>query len=61
MSESIVVSERFRSPVIAEKRDGGGVVLRSARHWIALSPEELDRVVAFAGNRAHIQRYPVGS
>jgi hypothetical protein len=52
-----MVSDRYHSPVTAEKREAGGVVLRSARSWIALSAAELDRVVTFARNEPHIQRY----
>jgi hypothetical protein len=44
---------------MAEKRDDGGVVLRCARAWIALSEAELDRVISFARNEATLQRFPM--
>jgi hypothetical protein len=61
VSDSIIVSDRYRTPVTAEKRDNGGVVLRSARSWIALNAEELNRVVTFARNEATLRCYPVAS
>jgi hypothetical protein len=58
VSDSIIVSDRYRTPVTAEKREAGGVVLRAARSWIALNEAELDRVVAFARNEARLQCFP---
>jgi hypothetical protein len=59
VSDSIIVSDRYRTPVVAQKRAKGGIILRSARSWIALNEDELDRVVAFARNEARLQCFPV--
>jgi hypothetical protein len=63
MAESILVSDRFRSPVTAEKRDNGGIVLWGPRSMIVLGRSELERLFDFAFDRPRLgtlQRYPVG-
>ncbi|OBB86060.1 hypothetical protein A5781_06115 [Mycobacterium sp. 852002-30065_SCH5024008] len=45
--DSIIVTDRYRTPITAEKRDRGGVVLRGPRSWIALSAVEFERLVEF--------------
>jgi hypothetical protein len=46
-SDSLIFSDRFRSPVTAQRRESGGVVLRSHKSWIALSDSELERLFSF--------------
>ncbi len=58
MNDSITISDRWRSPIVAQKR-ADGIVLRTSAAWLILSSAELDRLFAFATNRPHIQRYPV--
>jgi hypothetical protein len=36
-----------RGPITAQKREDGGVVLRSHKSWIALSEAELQRLISF--------------
>lgn len=57
MTDSIIVTDRYRTPIVAEKRDQGGVVLRGPRSWLALSANEFDRLVTFVRNEPTIQRY----
>jgi hypothetical protein len=62
MAEAILVSDRFRSPVTAEKRENGGIVLWGPRSMIVLSRTELQRVFDFAFDQprlGELQRYPV--
>jgi hypothetical protein len=61
--DSIVISDRYRSPIVAQNRNdsGGGIVLRPSRGWPIIMPDaELDRLFAFAPDKAHIQRFQVG-
>jgi hypothetical protein len=50
MAEAILVSDRFRSQVTAEKRENGGLVLWGPRSMIVLSRSELDRLIEFAND-----------
>jgi hypothetical protein len=56
-----LISDAYRGPLTAERRSGGGVILRTPRSYIALSASEFRALVAYADNRPHIQRYPLGA
>jgi hypothetical protein len=58
MTEKIVISDKFRAPIVAIKQSDG-VVIRTPAAWIRLTDAELDRLFAFANDRPHIQRHPV--
>ena len=59
--ESVIISDKLRVPVTAERRSDGGVAIRGHfRGILALSGAELGRLIAFATNRPTIQRYPMG-
>jgi len=46
--DSFVITDPYRVPVTALKRDGGGVILRRANSLLAvLNADEFDRLVAF--------------
>jgi hypothetical protein len=55
--ESTIVTGSYRSPVTAEKRDDGRVILRSRNSLIVLHPEDVERLATFVLNKPHIQRY----
>lgn len=62
MTDEMVISDRYRSPITARRRTDelGGVVLRDHRHALFLSESELDRLVAFVRDepsKARLQRY----
>jgi hypothetical protein len=63
MTESAaVISDPLRVPVIAERREAGGIVIRRGGRYIALSEAELDRLVAFVRNeppKARLQRFAI--
>jgi hypothetical protein len=42
-----IVSDPLRTPVTAQRRECGGVFLRSSRSFIALSDAEFSRLVEF--------------
>ncbi len=56
MNDSITISDRWRSPIVAQKR-ADGIVLRTSAAWLLLSSAELDRLFAFVRNEPHIQHY----
>jgi hypothetical protein len=64
MSESAaVISDPLRTPVVAELREAGGIVIRRGGRYIALSETELDRLVTFVRNEspnARLQRFAIG-
>lgn len=45
--DSLIVSDPHRTPITAQKRQDGGVVLRGTRCMLILSEAELDRVIDF--------------
>ncbi len=49
MPDAIVGSNRYRTPTIAQRRDGG-VVLRQSRSYILLDRDEFDRLVGFVSD-----------
>lgn len=58
MGEPVIISDRFRTPITVECRDGGGVAVRGHfRGILVLSRPELDRLHAFATNKPTIRRY----
>jgi hypothetical protein len=59
--DSTIISDPLRVPITAQKCEGGGVVLRGRRNYIALNDAEFDHLVAFVRNEARLMRYPVGS
>lgn len=59
MTDSVIISDPSRVPVVAHARDTGGVVLSRGARYIALSATELDRLVKFAHGEVRLMRYPV--
>lgn len=64
MADSLVVSDRYRVPIVAERHhdSSGGVILRRGNAFIILSESELDRLVSFARDepaKVRVQRFPV--
>ncbi len=61
MKDSVVISDRFRAPVIASRQDSGGVVLRipSRNTLVILSAAEVRRFVSFANDLGVLQKHPV--
>ena len=55
---AILISDPYRTPVTAQRRMEGGVILRSGSRFIAVSETELARLIEFVQPR--IQRFPVG-
>lgn len=49
-----VVSDPSRVPIIAEKRDTGGLVIRRGNRFVALSDSELERLIGFATDRGQL-------
>jgi hypothetical protein len=60
--ESVIISDKLRVPVTAERRSDGGVAIRGHfRGILALSEAELGRLIAFATNRPHHPALPDGA
>lgn len=57
--DAAVISDRYRIPIVAQKRPEGGVTIRGPRSYIALSDREFRRLREFVEPR--IQTYPVGA
>ena len=59
VSDSLVISDRYRTPIVAQRHfdDPRGVVLRTHKSWLVLSGAEFDRLVGFVRNEATLQRY----
>jgi hypothetical protein len=57
--DSTIISDPLRVPITVQKRTDGGVVLRGHRDNIILSETELDRLFAFARDKAVLQRFPI--
>jgi len=55
MPDAIVGSNRYRTPTIAQRRDGG-VVLRQSRSYIVL-----DRFVSDAPELGKLARFPIAT
>ena len=58
MTESLVISDKYREQIRAQ-RHGDGIVIRAPKAWIILSGAEADRLAAFIRHEPHILRYPV--
>ena len=56
MPDAIVVSNRYRTPTTAQRRDGGGVVLRQSRSYIVLDRDEFDRLVGFVSDAPELDK-----
>jgi hypothetical protein len=58
--DHLIVSDPDRPPVVATRRDDGGVWISNAHgNVISLSAHEAERLSSFISGRAHIERYPV--
>ena len=57
MTESQILHDDFRPPVIAHKQMDGDVILRGHKSAVILSQHQLDQLTAFAHGKATIQRY----
>jgi hypothetical protein len=53
--DAAIVSEKYRSPITAQRHQGGSIVVRAARSLIVMSPTEIGRLAAFAEDRRRIQ------
>jgi hypothetical protein len=51
MIESMIVGHQGSIPIVAQRRQNGGVSLLAGRHLITLNPAELSRVVSFAARK----------
>jgi hypothetical protein len=52
-----VISDPLRVPIVAEKRDTGGLVIRRGSRFVALSETELTRLIGFATDRGQLVAY----
>lgn len=67
MNEALISDSGRRSPVVVQRRDGGGIVLSCSYKLLALSPTEVERLVTFIEGdptavtpaKARLLRYPV--
>jgi hypothetical protein len=59
MTDSIVVSDDGRAPIVAQHRDGDGVLIHARHTVIALSAEEAQRLSDFISGAAQLQRFAV--
>jgi hypothetical protein len=60
MTDRTTISDRWRTPIIAEKREDGGIAIRGHFHGIvALSPAELQRLFNYAHDLGVLQRFPM--
>lgn len=58
--DSCVISDPLRVPVTAQRVDDGRILVRApGRSKLLFSVAEIERLAAFAGNKATIQRYPM--
>jgi hypothetical protein len=47
MTDAIVISDRYRTPTTASRRDNGGVMLRQGHRFVVLEAAEFERVAEF--------------
>jgi hypothetical protein len=62
MTGAIVVSERYRTPATAQRRENGGVLLRQGHRYVALDATEFQLVVDFVRDEpplGKLQRYAI--
>ena len=58
MTDQTVITDRWRSTVIAQRRKDGGIVLRGHfTNIIALSDTELERLFGFINDLGVLQRF----
>ena len=58
MTESAaIISDPLRVPIVAEKRDTGGLIIRRGSRFVALSESELERLIGFATDRGQLVAY----
>jgi hypothetical protein len=58
--DSMVISDRWRTPITAQPQRDGGIALRSGRSGLLiLSPAELQRLFKFANDLGVLQRFPM--
>ena len=56
----MVISDRWRTPVTAQRQRDGGVVIRSGRSGLLiLSPAELERLFSYANDLGVLKRFPM--
>jgi hypothetical protein len=65
VTESLVISERYRTPITAQRHmdDPDGVVLRTAKSMLILSGAEFDRLVEFVRDEPRLGKliaFPMG-
>ncbi len=61
--DAVVISDPYRSPIPAQRKDGGGVVIRTPKSALLLSESDMDRVIAFVGDEprlGQLQRFQMG-
>jgi hypothetical protein len=60
VTDKTTISDRWRTPIVAEKRQDGGIAIRGYfRGIVALSPAELDRLFSFAHDLGVLRRFPM--
>lgn len=59
--ESAIISDPLRSMITVTRQGDGRIVVRAANRIMLFSEAEIERLYAFAGNKAMMQRYPVES
>lgn len=62
MPDAIVISDRYRTPTTAQRRDNGGVLVRQGHRFIALDTNEFDALVSFVRAEPELgklARFPV--
>jgi hypothetical protein len=62
MSDSVTISDRWRTPVIAQGRKDGGIGLRGHfTNLLALSDSELERLFSFARDLGVLRRFSMAA
>jgi uncharacterized membrane protein len=59
-TDAAIISDKFRTPITAQKRHDGDMIPRGPRNLLILSASEMQLLAAFADNRPCIQRFPIG-
>jgi hypothetical protein len=53
--DSAIISDPYRQPIVAQQKDGGGIILRGPGAPLILSQAEVERLVDFANGLGRIQ------
>lgn len=55
----LIISDAGRTPIVAQRRNNGGLLIHAAKRVIALSRDESERLAAFIRDEARLVCYPV--